>query len=111
MADDKDFKIDPALVQLSQQRPREIFIQKGNPGYGIQMTSTCAANQPACWPIHTETEWTPMLYASIAVRYEELQSYLGYSYTQKLYYAGEPFGRSASTVKTALAFSSIHKSE
>ena len=103
MADDKDFKIDPALVQLSQQRPREIFIQKGNPGYGIQMTSTCAANQPACWPIHTETEWTPLLYASIADEYAELQAGSTDCRKQIVGRISDLYGRGKSTIATALS--------
>jgi hypothetical protein len=100
MADDE--KIDPALVKLAHDNPRQIFIQKGDPGYGIQWTSTCT-DTPARWPIHTETQWTPMLFDGIAARYEWLQANRpGYDYKQRLYYAGEPFGRREGTVKKAI---------
>jgi hypothetical protein len=103
-------KIDLALVKLAREKPRECFHQKGDPGYVIQWTSTCT-DMPARWPVHTETQWTPMLYASIATEYERLQTHRSYSYTQRLYYAGEPFGRGGTTVKTALkAFSLFPKS-
>jgi hypothetical protein len=95
-------EIDPALVQLARENPRVCFYQKGDPGHVIQMTSTCT-DMPARWPVHTETEWTPMLYASIAAKYEWLQTHRAYSYTERLYYAGEPFGRRAGTVKKALS--------
>jgi hypothetical protein len=108
MADDK---IDAALVKLARENPREIFVQKGDAGsFGIQWTSTCEAEQrenpaaeimPARWPIHTETQWTPMMRAGIAAEFSRLPHWV-YTYEQRLQYAGEPYGRGTSAVKTAL---------
>lgn len=98
MADDK---IDPALVKLAHDNPRDCFYQKGDPGHVIQWTSTCT-DMPARWPVHTETQWTPMLYAGIAAQYHRLPRWV-YSYQQRLHYAGEPYGRSEGTVKKALS--------
>jgi hypothetical protein len=103
MADDK---IDPALVQLSRQYPRQIFIQKGAPSYGVQWTSTCT-DQPARWPIHTETQWTPMLRTAIAEEYaKQLQAQAGSTtrYYQKEIVGriGSLFGRERTTVTNVI---------
>jgi hypothetical protein len=91
-------KIDPALVQLARQYPREIFMQDG---YAIQYTSTCT-DMPARWPVHTKRQWTPMLYASIAATFDNRASWLR-SYQQRLHDAGEPFGRGERTVEKAIS--------
>jgi hypothetical protein len=104
MADDK---IDPALAQItgSTEHYLEAFQQKGDPGFVRIQTSTCAPGAPARVPLYTETQWTrAFLYPKIAARYEHAQTYRpGYDYKQRLQYAGEPFGRRATTVKKALS--------
>jgi hypothetical protein len=103
-------EIDRALVKLSRENPRDCFYQKGDPGHVIQWTSTCEAEQrenptaeimPARWPVHTETQWTPLLRASMVSEFHQLPRWV-YTYQQRLYYAGEPFGRKPSAVKEAL---------
>ena len=93
-------EIDPALVQITPTRPREAFQQNGDPGYVVVWTSTCST-APTRIPFHTPQEWTPMMYASITARFTALSSDT-YCYKQRLYYAGQPYGRGERTVKTAL---------
>jgi hypothetical protein len=103
MTDDTtDPKIDPAVVKLALEYERDIFIDNG---HAVQCSSTCnkAAGEVAVWAVHTKREWTPKLYASITAKYAWLEiNRPGYDYKQRLYYAGEEFGRSPGTVKTAL---------
>ncbi|MFY9836781.1 MAG: hypothetical protein WAK55_09975 [Xanthobacteraceae bacterium] len=108
MPDDKPV-IDPALVQLAREHPREVFIQKGSPGYGIQYTSTCE-DTPAVWPIHTQRQWTPMLYASMAARYATLKaSTVPYRPKQIIGIIGDLYDRGRTQILEAL--SSIKRSD
>jgi hypothetical protein len=98
-------KIDPALVKLSQQYPRQIFIQKGDPSYGVQFTSTCAVDQPARWLIHSETKWTPMLRASIQQEYTTLQASGDYRLDKQIVgRISDLYGRSRTTIKMLTSF-------
>jgi hypothetical protein len=96
MADDK---IDPAVVQLARENPYTVYLQGG---HAIVYTSTCKdTNMPACWPVRSENRYTPQLYTAIRARFASVADST-LSYKQRLYYAGQPYGRSESTVKTAL---------
>jgi hypothetical protein len=99
-----DTKIDPALVQLTSESTNYYltgFEQKGDPGYALIQTSTCKDRELARVRIYSPQEWTPMLHAAITAKFMSLSSDT-YFYKQRLYYAGQPYGRSESTVKTAL---------
>jgi hypothetical protein len=97
-----DVKIDRAAARMAQEHPRDCFQQKGDPDHVIVWTSTCT-NAPARWRVYTETEWTPMMRASIAAKFEWLQTHTAYDYKQRLYYPGEPYGRREGAVKIALS--------
>jgi hypothetical protein len=99
-----DDKIDPALVRLTSESTNYYltgFVQKGDPGYALIQTSTCKEGELARVRIYTETQWTPLLRASIAKEYaRQLQAGSTARHYQKQIVGriGDLYGRGRTTI-------------